>query len=305
MKHIMLFILLFVGRFELLACDICGGVSGNASIGMFASSNFHMLGLKTQNQSFASYLNGIRHSREFIWRNEIIGRIQISKRFQLMAIIPYQFAWQQRDLGSDFRSGIGDPLIVGNTILIHKKDTTGLTKHFLSGAAGLKFPLGAFGSNESALMNLYPGTGGFDGMLMINYTKGWKKGWSIQNEASWSIKTANKFGYRYGDVVQFASNLVKNQKWNSMRFIPALGIVFNHFAPSRQNGIVLESSNNSGYVLSNKLSLNIMSYKWLISLGTQIPLIQNINKGITKQLFSAEISATYLLKFKKTKNEKI
>ena len=90
-----------------------------------------------------------------------------------------------------------------------------------------------------------------------------------------------------------------------MRFIPALGVVFNHFAPSRLDGIFLESSNNSGYVLSNKLTLNIMTYKWLFSICAQIPLAQNVNKGITKQLFSAEISGTYLLNFKKSKNENL
>lgn len=305
MKNMLLFGLLFLSSLALRACDICGGVSGNASIGLFASSSFHMLGLKTQNQAFASYLNGIRHSRELIFRHEIQGRIQVSKRFQVMAVIPYQFAWQLRDLGSDFRSGIGDPLVLGNAILLHKKDTTGLSKHFLSGAIGVKFPLGAFGSNESALMNLYPGTGGFDGIVMMNYTKGWRNGWSLQNEASWSIKTANKNGYRYGDVVQLASNVIKNQKWKAMRLIPALGFVFNHFKPSSLHGQYIETSNNSGFVLSNKLTLNVMTYKWLFSMGVQIPLAQNVNKGITKQLFSAEISGTYLLNFKKTKNEKI
>jgi hypothetical protein len=304
MKNMLLIGLLMLSKSRLHACDICGGVSGNASIGLFASSSFHMMGLKTQTQVFASYLNGIRHSQEIIFRNDLNFRMQITKRLQVMAMVPYQYAWQLRDLGSDFKSGLGDPLVMGNVILFHKKDTSGITKHFVSGALGVKFPLGKYGSNESSLMNLYPGTGGFDGLVMMNYTKGWNKGWSFQNEASWSIKSANPNGYRYGNVLQLSTLFLKNQKWQLMRIIPAFGFQFNHFKRSSINGQILNESNNSGYTFSGKIALNVMTYKWLLGISSQIPFLQNVNSGITKQFFGAEISCTYLLKSKKSKNEK-
>jgi hypothetical protein len=304
MKNILLIGLLLISKIHLRACDICGGVSGNASIGLFASSSFHMIGLKTQTQVYASYLNGIRHSQEIILRNDLNFRMQITKRFQVMASIPYQIARQVRDFGNDVKSGFGDPLLIGNAILFHKKDSAEVTKHFVSGAVGIKFPFGEYGDNESSLMNLYPGTGGLDGIVMMNYTKGWNGGWGLQNEVSWSIKSSNANGYRYGNVFQLSSMFLNNQKWKLKRIIPAVGYIYNHFNRSSINGQILNESNNYGYVFSGKIAINVMTYNWLFGVSTQIPILQHMNAGITKQFFGTELSCTYLLKSKKIKNEK-
>ena len=72
-------ILLLLVSIRANACDICGGVSGNATIGLFASTKYHMLGVKTGGQSFKSLMDGIVHSREYLFRNEFNFRFQIHK----------------------------------------------------------------------------------------------------------------------------------------------------------------------------------------------------------------------------------
>ncbi len=86
--------------------------------------------------------------------------------------------------------------------------------------------------------------------------------------------------------------------------IPSFGFQFNHFKRSSINGQFLSSSNNSGYTFSGKIALNVMTYNWLFGISSQVPIVQNVNSGITKQFFGAEINCTYLLKSKKSKNEK-
>ena len=125
-----------------IACDICGGVNSNASIGLFASSKFHTLGIRSSYRSFSTYMNGIRHCREYLFGQEIQFRTQLHERIQLLGSVPFQSAFQKRDFGSDFISGMGDPNIISNFILVQDRDSNGVNKIFLSLGFGVKAPLG-------------------------------------------------------------------------------------------------------------------------------------------------------------------
>ena len=282
-----------------IACDICGGVSSNASIGLFASTKFHTLGFRSSYRSFSTYMNGVRHSREYLFGQEVQFRTQIHSRIQLMGSIPYQNAIQKRDFGSDFITGLGDPTIISNFVLLQNRDSNGVSKNFLSLGIGLKAPLGKSAENSNGLKNLYPGTGSWDYLLLSNYTHQFAKFWGWQTEMSYSFKGKDQFGFQYGNSFQSSSQVFRNFKISSYRLIVAAGMNFERHESSRVNGSETTGKTNDGIVLSSRASINLLTYRWLWSVNIQNPLYQNLNDGTIRQRFSGSISINYLLKTSK------
>ncbi len=281
---------------SILACDICGGVSSNASIGLFASTKFHTIGYKSSMRSFSSYLYGIRHSKEFLFSQEVQFRTQIHPRIQIMGAIPYQFSVQKRDFGSDAVWGIGDPNLIGNFILFQNKDSLGMSKNFLSVGVGVKAPLGKNVPNTNVLKNLYPGTGSWDYLFITNYTKQFSKKWGWQSELSYSLKGKDKYGFQYGNSTMLSSQVYTNRNVSSYRLLIAFGAAYENHQSSRANGSIDSQATNAGYILSSKASLNLLTYKWLWSLYVQQPISQNINTGMIRQNLSGGLSLNYLIK---------
>jgi len=282
-----------------IACDICGGVNSNASIGLFASTKFHTLGFRSSYRSFSTYMNGVRHSREYLFGQEVQFRTQIHSRIQLMGSIPYQSAIQNRDFGSDFISGMGDPIIISNFVLLQNRDSNGVSKKFLSLGIGLKAPLGKSAENSNALKNLFPGTGSWDYLLLSNYTHQFAKSWGWQTEFSYSFKGKDSFGFQYGNSFQSASQAFRNFKFSSYRLIAAAGMNFEHHANSRLNGLATIGKTNDGIILSSRASINLLTYRWLYSINIQNPLYQNLNEGSIRQKVSASVCISYLFKTSK------
>lgn len=239
---------------------------------------------------------GIRHSQEFLFAQEVQFRTQIHPRIQIMGAVPYQFSIQKRDFGSDAVWGIGDPNLMGNFILFQNKDSLGMSKNFLSVGVGMKAPLGKNVPNTNVLKNLYPGTGSWDYLFITNYTKQFSKKWGWQSELSYSLKGKDKYGFQYGNSTMFSSQVFTSRGVSSYRLLIALGASYENLESSRANGQVNSLMSNAGYVLSSKLSVNLLTYKWLWSVYVQQPLAQNINSGTIRQNLSGGLSLNYLIK---------
>ena len=93
-----IFVFLLTFSTEVIACVICGGVNSNASIDLFASTKFHTIGIKRSFIGFSSSMFWFRHTREYLFGQEIQFRTQIHSRIQFMGFISYQCAIQNRDL---------------------------------------------------------------------------------------------------------------------------------------------------------------------------------------------------------------
>ncbi|MEY3844972.1 MAG: hypothetical protein RL293_1394 [Bacteroidota bacterium] len=99
MKYIFLIGMLF-SYAQLSACDLCGGVGSNASIGIFAANQFHLVGWRSQLRSFDSYLFSIKHSSEIYWQNDLTFRTQLGRKVQVYGAIPFQVAKQKTDFNA-------------------------------------------------------------------------------------------------------------------------------------------------------------------------------------------------------------
>lgn len=297
MKAIILSIFLVVLTSKrVVACDICGGVGSNVSIGILAATKFHTIGFKSTYRHFSSYLFGIQHSNESIFLQELRFRAQLNKRFQLLGSIPYQFSFQSHDTGSESINGFGDPNLLLNGILLHKKDTNGLDQHFLTLGFGLKFPLGKNVTSSSNLKNLYPGTGSLDYLVISTYTHQFTSKFGWQTELSYSLKGTDKYAFKYGNSTQLNTQLYYSKKLKEYRLIFALGAVFDHFESTSIEGKIDPVIDWKGQVLALKSSLNLFTYNWLWTVSVQQPVQQSSRNGSVLQHTSASVSLNYLIK---------
>jgi hypothetical protein len=283
---------------KLSACDLCGGVGSNASIGIFAANQFHLVGWRSQVRSFYSYLYGIKHSSETFWQNDLTFRTQLGRKVQIYGTIPFQVARQKTDFNATLVQGIGDPNVLFTYALIDRKDSMHVTQDFLNIGLRVKMPLGKSGNYPLDLKNLYPGTGSWDGLLLANYTRRLDSRFSIQAEASHTLKGTDQASYRYGNSTQISSVFIYNRKVNSARLITSCGFQQDWFASSRYQGSILMEQANNGYVSSVKASVNLLTYHWLFSLQAQKAMFQSLSQGAIQQKIVFGLNVNYLIKKK-------
>lgn len=281
------------------ACDICGGVASNVSIGVLANTNFHIVGVRNTYRSYSSYINDIKHATDRLFSQELFLRYQWNKNWQLYGSFQHQLAFQQRDLGSEFVGGITDPSLLLNRLLINKQDSTRRTTDFLMVGVGLKFPLGKNAPSSNLLKNLYPGTGSFDMLLLANYTHQLTKKMGVQVETSYTLKGKDKWQYAYGNSFQGTVSLVRSRSVHSYRLVSAVGCVVEDFQESKLNGLELSTASNRASILSGKLNLNLFTKNWVWSVFAQYPLAQLNQEILLKRNLSGGIGLLYLIKKRK------
>jgi hypothetical protein len=225
-------------------------------------------------------------------------RTQLGRKVQVYGAIPFQVAKQKTDFNAMMIYGIGDPNVLLTYALIDRKDSMHVTQDFLNLGLGIKMPLGRTGNYSLDLKNLYPGTGSWDGLLLANYTRRLDSRFSIQAEASHTVKGTDQATYRYGNSTQLSSSLIYNRKVQRARFIASFGFQQDWFASSSYQGSILTEQANNGFMSSIKASVNLLTYNWLLSIQGQKAMLQNLSLGSVQQKFVFGLSVNYLIKKK-------
>lgn len=299
MKKISLMLLLALTS-NAWACDICGGVHANSSIGLFAANRFHTLGLSTQFRSYQSFENGLLHSKEAFLMNSLQMRFQLGPKLQFYGQVPYQIGRQYLEESATQKNGLGDANGFMNYILLQHQDSSGITEQFVSAALGVKAPTGKYVSPSNLQQNLYPGTGSWDYTLLLNGYQRLNKNGGLQIELSQTWKGKNSFAYRYGTTSQVSSVFVLNQKVRSYRLLSAAGLQLDYFAANSWDWEPLaENKQHKGLLFQSKMSCNLLTYNWLYSLHATLPLWQNINTGAIYFRPQIQFSIQYLIQQKK------
>lgn len=299
MKTISLLLLLALSS-SARACDLCGGVGANASLGLMAGTRFHTYGLQTSCRQFNGYINQITHAKGYMFTEEFTFRWQALHRLQVYGFAPVVQNVYKETFDTQFQHGLGDMRMLVNGIIYSCSDTTGTNLSFLSLGYGLKFATGQFAPSQSMYTNLYPGTGSTDQLFLMQGFKRISSSIGIQAEASFALKGANNLGYRFGNSTQASVQLTYNQSYKSKRLLAHAGLVYDHFNSNKTNGFLLpEGQNNKGYITSSKMGFMLISHQFMVSTSIQAPLIQRLNAGQTKLRWSAQLNFQFLIQKKK------
>jgi hypothetical protein len=279
-------------------------MSSNPNIGLFAASTtFHQVGFSLNYRSFNTFLYGVEHSSERLSLSSLNVRWQLTKRVQFLASVPHQLGVQKTATARYVVSGLGDPTLIGNFIVVDKKDTLGLTRQFLSFGAGSKLPLGLSTNPDDELKNMYPGTGSTDFLLLSNYLHQFNQSLGFQAEMSYVMRGADQFAYQLGNSFSLQSQIFYRKKHKSKLFISSFGLQFDEQEPSTLNRIIPEGNPNNMRVLSARSGFNVLVNRWLWSAQLQLPLYQKINGGTVKQVLNGTIGMNYFITKKQRKND--
>jgi hypothetical protein len=216
-----------------MACGACGAGSstqGSTSTVFFSS----YVALQYRHSSLkAQYPSLIGDGPATTSRNQyntaqLSGRYIFGKRWQLLGTVPYQYNTQVSDGQQQGQYGIGDIVLQANNVLLNS--VNGDSRNMLLGGLGLKMPTGQQAANSlqgTGLPETMPGTGSWDATLNANYIHS-SAGWGYGADASYTLTTANRQGYKYGNRLSSALYTMYKLSNNRGSLVPQLGLKYEY-----------------------------------------------------------------------------
>ena len=286
-------------------CDLCGCSTSSGSFGQGTLNNASFIGTRYIYQKFVSkdgIFDNSPTSTENFNTYQIWGRIPVSERFYVSAIVPYQDLKRAYSNRNENINGIGDITIMGwFKIPFYKKPTeqdseyTKITKtpsgHSIEFGLGTKLPSGTFEKVLSDRVNpgFQLGTGSLDGILSFAYNYAADK-FGVSSNLSYYVKGENKNEYRFGNQFSFAGNFfyaIPKEKYNIMPFV---GVSGNFYEKIEQFGETI--ANTDGSVYNATLGSEILLKKFIFGANYTLPIQHNLFGGdvTPKQSFTLYVN---------------
>jgi hypothetical protein len=284
------------------ACEICGCGLGNYYIGMLPQFSHKFFGIRYQYRNFHTIIadDPTQFSRDYYKTVELWGGWNIGKKWQVIALLPYNYIHEVSDDGVTNNQGIGDIAVMLNYKVFDKTSTMKKNKTFaqqLWFGGGIKIPTGKFNVDATdpdlvAAANRQTGTASTDFMLNTMYNVRINK-LGINTSASYKMNTTNKDKYSFGNKFSANSIVYYTIKKGGIGFAPNLGITYENTAANRlQKEKVAQTGGNS---LITSGGLEISFKRFTIGANLQLPLSQDFANGQTELKIKGMMHVTFSL----------
>jgi hypothetical protein len=259
-------------------------------------------GVRYQYRTFHTQIAGdkTQFSNDYFQTIELWGGLNLGKRWQVLAFVPYNINKQVSDDGKKRSNGLGDIAAIINYSLVEKTSLTRNNKLIFQQVwvgAGIKAPTGISSIDPGAtdiiaLANSQLGSGSTDFLLNTAYTIKINKTGFTTN-LGYKINTKNKENYMFGN--RFSVNSFIHYSINRHRatLIPNLGILYEHANANKLSGQNVDQTN--GYATLGAAGMEISLKKLSIGFNIQAPLKQDFASGQTKAKFRTMLHFTFAL----------
>ena len=221
-----LFILLLGGLLQAApaaACDICGcGVSYYNPF-LFPHLSRNYIGLSSIHRAYHTLSHDGSLGRERYHTVLLTAQYALGRKFQLLAMLPWQNNTLRNEAGERRLSGAGDISVLGQYRLWEHSTDKGVRQVLLIGA-GMKFATGRYvpaSAGKTEEQNFQLGTGSNDLLLNGSYRISLRR-LTFSANASYKYNTGNHDGFRYGDVLNGSLQVAYRNEWRKWSATPYL-----------------------------------------------------------------------------------
>jgi hypothetical protein len=275
------------------ACDICGCSVSNYNPFLFQYLSRNYVNVSYIHRMYHTQVGTELAGRQIYNSLLLTGQYSITKKIQLVAMIPYQQNKLENTGDTRNLSGLGDITLLGNYKLWDRMSNANRQTVLIGG--GVKLPTGQYTpakNGEIDDQNFQLGTGSVDYLLNGSYRLAVGK-WSVGVAASYKYNTQNKDHYRYGDVVSSGVTTAYNINLSKITIVPYLQLMNEWQMKDAHEHVLVEQS--GGYATYTGGGLDFNSKKIAFGFNYQFAPSQNLAQGQidVKPRATAHISFTF------------
>ena len=284
------------------ACEICGCGLGNYYIGIMPQFNHKFIGLRYQYRNFHTVMSDdpTQFSRDYYKTVELWAGWNIGKKWQILALLPYNYIHQVSDDGITNNQGLGDIAVMINYKVFDKTTVThngkSVAQQFWFGG-GLKLPTGKFDIDASdpaliAVANIQTGSASTDFMLNAMYNMKVNK-LGVNTSASYKINSSNRDKYVFGNKFSVNSLVYYAVRKGGLGITPNLGLMYENTSSNTLSKEKLAQT--GGYLLSTSAGVELNFKNITIGANMQLPVNQNFSSGQTELKVRGMMHVTFSL----------
>lgn len=280
-----------------ILCDACGCSASGGSMGFASILNPNFIGVRYFNQSYKS-TDGLYSNSPWYEENfntfQVWGRIPITKKIQISALLPYHFHNRESANGKQNISGIGDATFLGMYEVFKTKNDSATFSHSVQIGTGVKIPLGKFdeANNGSINPSYQVGTGSWDYVLATEYVIK-RKQFGLNTMLNYTIKTENDKNYRFGNQTNYAGTFFYLLETSKFIFVPQLGFAGEIYANNYQYNQKVRGT--AGDIFMSKIGFEIGKNRWSFGANAMLPINQNLNAGRVEANYRWSVNLNYTL----------
>ena len=285
------------------ACDICGCSSGASYLGTLPQLNRSFIGLRYNQRSYVVSHAPLSTGAETPPQNEhyrsvdVMGRYFVTRRIQVLALVPYNIYQRTGSEGNLTSHGLGDVSLLAGYVILNTGDSImHRFKHTLIANGGAKLPTGRYKiANDDGRINpaTQPGTGSFDGLINLFYTLRYRK-FGINIDGNARFCSQNSMGYQPGNRYGATARLFMWQRlgWN-WSVLPSVGATYDYANIDTQHGI--RQSESGGRGLFGTIGADVYYKNAALGAYYQHPLAYHYSGGLAKPInrFTVQLLITF------------
>ncbi|QTE21264.1 hypothetical protein [Polaribacter cellanae] len=274
-------------------CDLCGCSTSSGSFGLGTLNNASFVGVRYIYLKFESkdgIFSNSPTSTENFHTYQLWGRVPLSEKFYLSAILPYQDLRRQFSDREENINGFGDATIMGwYKIKFYKKLDEEKAKlysnvqrepsgHSLEIGLGAKLPTGKFEQILTDRVNpgFQLGTGSFDAIFSVAHSYGADK-IGVNSTLTYYLKGKNKNNYKFGNQFSYASNLfyaISKEKFMLLPFVGVSGNIYDKIEQFRE-----EVPKTDGNVFNGTFGAEVTTRGFIFGANYTLPILHNLFGG--------------------------